>query len=186
VPGRGRAGRSSAAADLYPRINLSAALFSESDTPGGLDASANQGYSLVGGVLAPLWQGGRLRARLDAAEASRDAAEASFQQVVLVALADVESALVSYREALAALERQRIARAASAESTRLTRDLYEAGLAELITLTEAEARLAESDSALASSRTNAATSAVALNKALGGVDDRGVDSAADVSTTSVD
>lgn len=157
-----------ATANLYPRINLSAALFAESSAIGELDASQNQGYNLMGGILAPIWQGGRLRARLDAVEASRNAAEGKFQQTVLRALADVESALVGYVEAQNRLRRQLAAREANAEFARLTRHLYDADLAELLTLTEAQAQLAQSERALARATTQAASQAVTLNKALGG------------------
>ena len=155
-----------ATAGLYPRIELSAVLFSEAATVGGLRESANQGYGLVGGVLAPVWQGGRLRARLAGAEADEEAAAARFRRTVLEALADVETALSFYRENRAALSRRASAREATREAERLARHRYESGLAELLEWTEAQSLAARADLRWATARTRLAVAAVTLNKAL--------------------
>jgi NodT family efflux transporter outer membrane factor (OMF) lipoprotein len=156
-----------ATANLYPQVELNALLFAEASTVGGLGEGSNQGNGLIGGVLAPLWQGGRLRARLAGEEADEEAAAARFRQAVLEALADVETALSLYRESREALSRRAAARKATREAERLTRHRYETGLTELLEWTEAQSLAARADRQWAAARTRFAVAAVTLNKALG-------------------
>jgi len=156
-----------ATARLYPDISLSAALFAEAGALPGLDRAANQGYALTGSILAPLWQGGRLRAQLHAAEAGRDAGVAEFLQTVLDALVDIESALTAYHDARRHYDRRTEAHRAIRESTRSVEELYRSGLSQLIEVSSAQAQEARSAQAVAEARTRLATAAVRVNKALG-------------------
>ncbi|MGC8045336.1 hypothetical protein ACP3WJ_24585, partial [Salmonella enterica] len=52
-------------------------------------------FSAGGSILAPLLDGGRLRAQADATAARRDEAAYAYQKAVLVAWRDVEDALAA-------------------------------------------------------------------------------------------
>ena len=108
------------------------------------------------------------RARLRQAEAGAQIALAGFDQTVLEALQETETALTVF-----AAERQRrasleVARDAAAEAARLARIRYQAGSESYIAVLDAERTLANAETALASSDAAAASSEVDVFMALGG------------------
>lgn len=101
--------RSLAAAisNKYPRLNLSLTAAFRSNSFEGLLES--QAYTLTGGILAPLFYGGRLNAQVDQAEAVRGQQLNVYGQIVLNAFQEVENALLQETkqvEQIAALESQ--------------------------------------------------------------------------------
>lgn len=84
-----------AQADLYPRLALTASAGRSSPELGDLLDSDFRVWSLGANLLQPLFQGGRLRASRDRAEADARATGAQFAQTVLRALGEVEIALVT-------------------------------------------------------------------------------------------
>lgn len=69
-------------------------------------------WSVGGSVLAPLFNGGRLRSLADASASRRDQALISYERSVLTAFAEVETQLSAYafqREQLAQAQAQRVA-----------------------------------------------------------------------------
>ena len=102
------------------------------------------------------------------AEAAADAAFAAYKGTVLLALEDVENAIVALSTAQ---ERQRqfaIALDAARNSAVLSRSLYRSGLTDFTTLSQQEAALLSAQDGLVSARSDAATAQVALFTALGG------------------
>ena len=101
-----------ATADLYPRLNLSAALTQEALQPGRLFNFAATAYSVGGGLTAPVLNGGALRARRRAAEAQARVSLANYRQTVLeafVQVSDVMSNLANDDRRLDTLKRARAA-----------------------------------------------------------------------------
>lgn len=91
----------------YPRLNFSLTAAFRSNSFEGLLES--QAYTLTGGLLAPLFYGGRLRAQVDQSEAVRGQQLNIYGQVVLTAFQEVENALlqeVKQKEQIATIERQ--------------------------------------------------------------------------------
>ncbi|MEM8962691.1 MAG: efflux transporter outer membrane subunit, partial [Acidobacteriota bacterium] len=87
-----------ATANLYPRFFLSGAGgLTTTEASDVLDV-VNRTWRLGPSISWPIFQGGRLRAGVLAAEAERDAGWAEFRQAVLVAIEEVETALVGYVE----------------------------------------------------------------------------------------
>ncbi len=82
-----------AEAQLYPALRFSGSLSTSSGNLG--DLATNILGSLLGSVSAPIFQGGQLRARVEQQQATADAALSVYKQAVLVALQDVENALVA-------------------------------------------------------------------------------------------
>ena len=84
-----------AEAARYPSFSLSGSIGVEALTAGALDSSGAGTSSLLGGITAPIFEGGRLRSQVEIQDAVREQAEVSYEQTVLTALQDVENALVA-------------------------------------------------------------------------------------------
>jgi NodT family efflux transporter outer membrane factor (OMF) lipoprotein len=96
-----------AVANQYPDIRLSAMLTQEAIKPGNLFRADAAAWDILGGVTAPIFHGGTLKAERKAAEADARVALARYEQTVLkafVEVSDVLSNLGSDQQAIASLE----------------------------------------------------------------------------------
>lgn len=84
-----------AQADLYPRFALTASAGRSSADLGDLLDADFRVWSLGANLLQPVFQGGRLRANRDRADAEAQASGALFAHTVLRALGEVEIALIT-------------------------------------------------------------------------------------------
>lgn len=105
-----------ARAAMLPRLSLSASL-SSSFAP----VSAPL-YSLAGGLLAPIFDAGRLAAQRDETLAVREALLAAYRATIIDAVGEVERSLAT----LAGIEAQHAAQARELEAARLSMRLAEA------------------------------------------------------------
>ena len=126
-----------AAADLYPRLSLSAGWSAESATLGGL-FSGGQAWALSGALAAPLWHGGALRAQRRAAQQAYDAQLALYRQTVLAAFAQVADVLQALQHDAQLLQAQRDALASADESLRLAREAYAGGAGSVLQVLAAQ------------------------------------------------
>ena len=125
-------------------------------------------WSLAANLTMPLFQGGRLRARVQAAKADREALAAAYAGLVLGAFAEVERALAA-EAALAERETALVEtadQAAAAES--LAADRYRRGLVDLVTLLDAQRSAHRARSQLLATRRQRVDARVDLHVALGG------------------
>ena len=155
-------------AALYPSFRLTGALGLDSGSFADLFEGTSGAWSLLAGLTGPLFQGGRLRAGIDAAEAQAQGAHADYRSAVLTALEDVENALVAYAEE--ELRRRQLEEAADAarRASELARVVYDKGLEDYLTVLDAERSLTELEDALAQSETGVLQRVVGLYAALGG------------------
>jgi NodT family efflux transporter outer membrane factor (OMF) lipoprotein len=96
-----------AVAAQYPDIRLSAMLTQEAIKPGDLFNSDAAAWDILGGVTAPIFHGGTLKANRRVAEAEARASLARYEQTVLrafVQVSDVLSNLGSDQQAIASLQ----------------------------------------------------------------------------------
>jgi outer membrane protein TolC len=119
-------------------------------------------------VSWPIFQGGRLRAGLEGADARARVAALSYEKAVLTALADAESAISAYTEELQTHENLSAAADASREAAEIAQKLYEKGLADFLTVLDAERRRDENEDARAQSHTRLLLNLVRVYKSLGG------------------
>lgn len=157
-----------ARADLLPKFYLSGLLARAEEDNGGVSFGPGLLYSIGPSVSLPLFNAGRLRAQVEVADARLDQALAQYEQTLLQAMQDVETALVNLDR-----ERRRAADiAAAVDAASLTRTLartrYARGLADYFAVIDAQRALQSSEDALAVSRTACVQHLVALYKALGG------------------
>jgi NodT family efflux transporter outer membrane factor (OMF) lipoprotein len=106
-----------ATADLYPKFNLSAAVAGQGLVSGPVGAA----WSLVGGVSAPIFHGGSLKARRKAAEQAYQAAFDEYQQTVLAAFQQVADTLHGLSNAADGVRTERQALESASSALRLTR-----------------------------------------------------------------
>lgn len=155
-------------ADLFPRFFLLGDIGRSASSSRDLDLNLADTYSLTQLVSWPVFQSGAIRARVEAREAEARAAASEYEQVVLSALADAESALIRYlrklevRAALASAlkDRQR--------SVELARVLFNAGEEDFLAVLDAERELLVAEDQYVLSETDSLLNFVALYAALGG------------------
>lgn len=157
-----------AKADFFPRFVLNASYGFEAANSSDLGDGRARTTALVPFVSWPVFQGGRLRANLEGADARTRAAALAYEQAVLVALADAESAMVAYAEELRTLDRLRDAAEASSQAASIAQRLYEQGLADFLTVLDAERRRDVAQDARAQSHTRVLLNMARVYKALGG------------------
>jgi len=125
-------------------------------------------WSIGGSVLAPLFEGGRLRAGAEAAAAQRDQAAESYRRAALTAFREVDDALAGVVSADEQLRIGLAQRDALAESYRLARNRYRAGYSPFLEELDAQRGLLAAELSLVQTRSDALTNRVALYRALGG------------------
>lgn len=155
-------------AQLYPSVTLGGSISSTAFDLGDLGDEDRLSVSLGPLISWSFPNQAAARARLRQAEAGAQVALAGFDQTVLEALQETETALTVF-----AAERQRraslqVARDAAAEAARLARIRYQAGSESFIAVLDAERTLANAETALANSDAAAASSEVNVFMALGG------------------
>jgi multidrug efflux system outer membrane protein len=119
-------------------------------------------------LTAPLFQGGRLQANIDAAEARYKQQAARYEQTVLTAFREVKAALVADDRQRERLQRVQEQVASARASFQTQRDRYERGIGDVLSLLDAERSLVQAQTRLAAARTAAVNARLALHRALGG------------------
>jgi NodT family efflux transporter outer membrane factor (OMF) lipoprotein len=157
-----------AVADFYPRVTLSGSAAIQAINASDLANWAARSYSIGPGVTLPIFEGGRLRRTLELRQAQEQEAAVAYQQTVLNALHDVDNAMTAYEN-----EQQRRAHLdeAVAQATRqlsLARDRYTAGIADFLSVLDAQRTLLSAQQQQTDSITSISTDLVQIYKALGG------------------
>lgn len=125
-------------------------------------------FSVGGSLLAPIFQGGRLRAQADIATAQRDQAAYGYLRTTITAFGEVEDALAAISNGAAqeaALRAQREAQAAALENARKR---YAAGYSAYLEQLDAQRGLLGADLALVQVRADRLAALVQLYRAAGG------------------
>ncbi|GGE08568.1 outer membrane efflux protein [Polymorphobacter glacialis] len=157
-----------ATADLYPQISIGAGVSGQGVTPGA--AFSNNGFGFSLGPLIS-WTFPNIiaaRARIAQAEASTEAALATFDGTVLSALQETETTLSDYSGVLDRNAALKNARDQSGEAARIVRLRYNIGVENFLAVLDAERTLATADAQLADSDATLTTAQIAVFKALGG------------------
>jgi multidrug efflux system outer membrane protein len=102
------------------------------------------------------------------AKARTNTAVAQYEQTVLKALEETENALVTHARTRDQLIHAADAAQASASAAKLARVRYQGGLVDLLQVLDAERTQLQDEDRLAQTRTDTATSLIAVYKALGG------------------
>ena len=157
-----------ARSDYLPRLTLGARAGYAATS---FDSLSRTGTSrlIIGPVLSwPLFDLGRVKQRVDLAQAQENEAEVEHTATVLRALEETEAALVSYDRAHARLAILDEAVRSSARAAALAQQRFEAGLTDFLQVLDAQRTLLDAENQLAQGHTAAATALVAVYKAVGG------------------
>ena len=111
---------------------------------------------------------GRVRARIEIANAQTEATLADYEGAVLAALEATEGALATYGYVQTRRTTLNEAALASSRAADLARQRFEGGLADFLVVLDAERDALTLQDSLAQSRTQTATALIAIYKALGG------------------
>jgi multidrug efflux system outer membrane protein len=156
-----------AVGDLFPKVTLLGEVGYSAPTFGNFGQSGAQFYSIGPSISWAAFDLGRVRARISSAKDETDAALGAYESAVLGALEDTEDALVNYGHSQARREALRIAAVASDKAADLANKRFEGGLIDFLEVLDAERTALSADLLLSQSRTDAATSLIAVYKALG-------------------
>ena len=157
-----------AEAARYPSFRLSGSLGLEALELDALaDRDANT-HSLFGGITAPVFNAGRIAANIEIQDALVEQARLAYRAAVLAALEEVENALTAVANTDA--RRAKLAEAAAAARTTLAiaEYRYASGLADFLSVLDAQRTQLSLDEQLAGSTGELARAQVRLYKALGG------------------
>ena len=151
-----------------PSLRLGGSLGLNALTLGSLGSGSALAGSLLAGLSAPLFDGGAGSAQVRAQQAALDQAQSTYRASVLLALQEVEDALVALRGDRERLQRLQRAAAAATNAAQLARQRYSSGLVDFQTVLETQRTQLSTQDSLASAGTELAADHVRLYKALGG------------------
>jgi len=154
-------------AEFMPRLSVGGVLGFVAGSVSGLGAAGSASWFLAPSLSLPVFDVGRIDARLQAAQAGQREALLAYRQRVLLATEEVESALVLVRQGqvrLAALQ-DRARHAVTAEE--LARKRFEAGGSDLLELLDAQRGAQQAELGLSAALTAQRQQVVALQRALG-------------------
>ena len=157
-----------ATADLFPKFSLAGLLGLQSNSLSDLISSGSRYWSIGPTVSLSLFDRGKVRAVIEVKNALRDQALAEYEGVVLNALGEVETALVTLfqeQETLRILEEAVIS---GDKAVSIANGLYQSGLSDFLNVLQSERALYQSQDQLAQSEQRLTQAFVALFKALGG------------------
>jgi multidrug efflux system outer membrane protein len=157
-----------ARADRFPRVSLTALLGLESAELKDLATSRALTWSLGAGIVAPLVNGGRLKAAEAQAWASLREAEAQWMKAAQGAFRDVADALVFVRRSREVTAQQLLQTRARARSMELAGLRFEGGLSSYFEVLDAQRDLFPAELLAAAAKRDEMLAVVGLYRALGG------------------
>jgi len=156
-----------AVGDLFPKVTITGSFGYVAANFGEFGQSDAKSYSVGPTISWAAFDLGRVRARISSARAQTDAALATYEGAVLNALETTEDALISYGRSQSRRDALQLAAAASDKAADLARQRFEGGLIDFLEVLDAERTALSAELLLSQSRTDAATSLVAVYKAVG-------------------
>ena len=157
-----------ATGDLFPKVTIIGEVGYWAPTFGDFGQSEARFFSVGPSISWAAFDLGRVRARISSAKAQTDAAFAGYEGAVLNALEDTEGAMIVYGRSQSRRESLQVAAAASDKAADLARKRFEGGLIDFLEVLDAERTALSAELLLSQSRTDTATSLIAVYKALGG------------------
>lgn len=157
-----------ARAAFYPRLSLTGTAGTSSDDVSDLLDGDFSVWSLAGNLLQPIFQGGRLRAAADLAEAGREASLAQYAQTLLRALSEVETTLASERLLGDEVDAFAEALEQAQKASELAEDRYRSGVGDYLALLESQRQAFDTETRLLGVHSQRLRNRIDLHLALGG------------------
>jgi outer membrane protein, multidrug efflux system len=153
--------------DLFPKVTLVGEFGYIAPGFSDIGQSESKSYSVGPSISWAAFDLGRVFARIGSSRAQTDAALARYQGAVLGALEDTEGSLITYGRSQSRRDALRVAAAASDKAASLAQQRFEGGLIDFLEVLDAERTALSAELLLSQSRTDMATSLIAVYKALG-------------------
>lgn len=157
-----------ARAAFFPSISLTGAAGYASPELGDLFDGDSFTWSFTPRINLPIFQGGRLRASLDAAEISKSIEIANYERAIQAAFREVADALVARRAIEDRVQAQAARVAANERRYALAERRYRAGVDSYVTLLTAQRDLYDSQRALIEAHFERLSNLADLYRSLGG------------------
>jgi outer membrane protein, multidrug efflux system len=157
-----------ATADLFPKFSLTGSFGFLNNDIGSLANFSSRFWSYGPNVTWPIFTAGRIRWNIELQKAIKEQDLAAYEQTILQALKDVETALVAYAKEQERISSLVVAVANNRRAVDLSTKLYVAGKSDFLNVLVAQRSLNSSEDALVQSTRTLATDLIALYKALGG------------------
>jgi multidrug efflux system outer membrane protein len=157
-----------AVGDLFPRISFVGSWGFDAVNSGDFGNTGSETYAFGPSIQWAAFDLGRVRQRIKQREAATDRALAQYEQTVLQALEETDASMTAYVKAKVKQAHLQDSTTASLEAVTLARARYESGVADFLTVLDAERSALTAEDQLALSETQTATALLATYKALGG------------------
>jgi NodT family efflux transporter outer membrane factor (OMF) lipoprotein len=157
-----------ARADLFPKVVLSASGGIGALAVGGFPTLVEGVYALGSGLTAPIFNAGRIRAHIVAADARLDQVATKYEQTFLLALEDVENAFVAHTSSKERREQLLQAETAAEKTYRFSEALYQRGASDYLSVLDAQRTKLSINDERVKAETAVRVSLVSLCRAFGG------------------
>jgi len=157
-----------ARADLFPKLVLSASGGIGALAVGGFPTLVEGVYALGSGLTAPIFNAGRIRAHIAAADARLDQVAAKYEQTFLLALEDVENAFVAHTSSKEHREELLQAEQAAENTYLFSEALYQRGASDYLSVLDAQRSKLSINDERVKAETAVRVSLVSLCRAFGG------------------
>jgi multidrug efflux system outer membrane protein len=125
-------------------------------------------YSALGNLVAPIFQGGKLRANVKIAEAQKEQMLYTYQKTIVNSLKEVSDALLQVQKLREIVVSQETTAKAAQTAYELSDQLYNAGYASYLDVINTQSMLFEAQVALSQAQSDELTAMVNLYTTLGG------------------
>jgi multidrug efflux system outer membrane protein len=157
-----------AKSDFFPKIILTGQAGYQTSEIQNLTLGASSFFSFGPSISIPLFTAGRIGSNVQVQESRRDQALDRYQSAILTALQDVENSLVAFQREQERQKKLNIAVENSQRAVDLSNELYSAGLADFLTVLDAQRSLFSLEDELVISERSVIIYLIAVYKALGG------------------
>lgn len=157
-----------ATADLYPRFSLLGSLGVSAEDFADLFTDDAVFWSIGPSVRWNLFDAGRIRNNIRAADARAAQAMTRYEMSLLAALEDVENAITAFSQEQARRRALDAAVVANSRAVQLATDRYKSGVGDFLTVLDAQRQLYDAEDQLAESQGAVTSAVIRLYKALGG------------------
>ena len=157
-----------AVANRFPQLSLAGLIGLEAREASNVFTANALLWNAGGSLLAPIFQGGRLKASEEAARAQLEQSFAAYRKSVEVALREVADAAVGVQKLRLVRIEQQVQVTATMEAARLALLRYQGGVSSYLEVLDAQRQQYDAELSLARTRRDELTSVVQLYRALGG------------------
>lgn len=157
-----------ATANLFPKITLTSEFGFESNQLSDLLSGDGSYWELVGGITQPLFNAGKLRNDLTAAQEVAYQATLEYKKVVMKAFLEVSNQLMAFKSSETIYFAQKKLLVAAREYERLARIRYRNGVASALDFMDAQRKLFDAQLSFSSAKKERLISFVNLYRSLGG------------------